>query len=106
MSRRPRWPRRVGSDCLRMLNISSPAIAAQQKPAQQTFQPEDLFRVQQIGAIAWSPDWLYAAIEISKSDRTLDRSVPSSEIQLLDVRNHTLRRLSPNLAAYLGFFKP
>jgi len=66
--------------------LLSPESAAQQTSAQRTFQPEDLFRVQQIGAIAWSPDGRYAAIEISKSDRTLDRSVPSGEIQLLDVR--------------------
>src|SRR5437870_4123449 len=78
--------------------------AAQQTRAQRAFQPDDLFRVQQIGATAWSPDGLYAAIEISGTGRSIDSSVPSSEIRLLNVRTRKLRRLSPNSPSCLGFF--
>jgi hypothetical protein len=77
---------------------------AQQTHAMQTLQPDDLFRMQQISATAWSLDERYVAIEISRAGHSLDRSVPSREIRLLDVRTHALRLLSSNSASYLGFF--
>ena len=58
----------------------------------------------QVGAIAWSPDGRYAAIEILRPGRTLDRTVLTGEIRLLAVRARTWRTLSPNASAYLGFF--
>jgi dipeptidyl aminopeptidase/acylaminoacyl peptidase len=79
-------------------------LAAQQTRAQRTIQPEDLFRVRQVGAIAWSPDGLYAAIELSRSGRSLDTSVPANEIALLDVKARMLRTLSPNAATDIGYF--
>src|SRR5262245_21564788 len=84
-----------------VLMLSLPGNAQQ---AKRLFQPEDLFRVWQVGAIAWSPDGRYAAIEILRPSRTLDRTVPTGEIRLLDARTRTLRTLSSNAGAYLGFF--
>jgi dienelactone hydrolase len=87
-----------------VLASTSFEVAAQQTRAPRTFQPEDLFRVQRIGASAWSPHGLYVAIEISRPGHTLDQTVPSGEIRLLDVRTRRLRVLTSNSAAYLGFF--
>ncbi|HUK32147.1 MAG TPA: prolyl oligopeptidase family serine peptidase, partial [Candidatus Acidoferrum sp.] len=80
------------------------SLAAQQIPALRTFQPQDLFRVRKVGAVAWSPDGRHAAIELSSPGRTLDSSIPTSEIQLLDVKTRTLRTLSSPGTQYLGFF--
>lgn len=78
--------------------------SAQDTYAQRLFQPEDMFRIWQVGAVAWSPDGHYAALEIVRPGRSLDRTVPTGEIHLLDARTHTLRTLSSNADAYLGFF--
>jgi dipeptidyl aminopeptidase/acylaminoacyl peptidase len=67
------------------------------------FQPEDLFRIRQVGATRWSPDGRYVTIEFSRPGRSLG-TVPTSEIQLLDVRTRMLRPLSPASPEYLGFF--
>jgi len=79
-------------------------IAAQRAPAQRMLRPEDLFRVREVGATAWSPDGRYAAIEFTRPGATLDSTVPTNEIALLDVKARTLRTLSSNAPAYWGFF--
>ncbi|HYE73447.1 MAG TPA: hypothetical protein VEF04_08950, partial [Blastocatellia bacterium] len=79
---------------------------AQDTQAQRLFQPEDLFRIWQVGTVAWSPNGRYAAIEIVRPGRTLDRTVPTGELRLLDVRTQKLSTLSSNASAYLGFFNP
>jgi len=66
--------------------------------------PDDLFRVRQVGATAWSADGRYATIELGRPGRSLDTTLPSSEIVLLDVKTRTLRALSSNASGYLGFF--
>lgn len=80
-------------------------LVAQQMLAQRKFQPEDLFRVRHISAIAWSPDGVHAAIQLTKPDRALG-SVVSNEIALLDVKSRALRTLSSNVSKYFGFFNP
>ena len=67
-------------------------------------QPKDLFRIREVGATAWSPDGRYVAIEFTRPGRTLDGSVPTNEIALLDVKVRTLHTLSSNATTYLGFF--
>jgi len=84
-----------------VLMLSLPGNAQQ---AKRLFQPEDLFRLWQVAAVAWSPDGHYAAIEILRPGHTLDRTAPTGEIRLLDARTRTLRTLSSNAGAYLGFF--
>jgi hypothetical protein len=37
-------------------------VAAAQR---RVMEPEDLFRIERIGAITWAPDWQRAAVEIS-----------------------------------------
>jgi hypothetical protein len=78
---------------------------ARQVLAQRKFQPEDLFRVRHISAIAWSADGVHAAIQLTKPDRALG-SVVSNEIALLDVKSRALRTLSSNVSKYFGFFNP
>lgn len=68
--------------------------------------PEDLFRVRQVGTVTWSPDGLYSAFEISRPGRTLDTSVPTNEIAVLDLSKGVLRSLSSSQAEYVGFFNP
>jgi dipeptidyl aminopeptidase/acylaminoacyl peptidase len=81
-------------------------LYAQEARVQRKMVPEDLFRVRQVGAIAWSPDGLYAALELSKPGRTLDTSVPTNEIAILDVRARMVRSVSSREATYVGFFNP
>ncbi|PYM10081.1 MAG: hypothetical protein DMF15_03380 [Verrucomicrobia bacterium] len=70
-------------------------LASQQRLAQRRFQPEDLFRVRRVGTIAWSPDGLYAAIELTRPDHTLGGEI-SNEIALLNVKSRALHVLSSN----------
>jgi len=74
--------------------------AAQQ---QRFFQPEDLFRIRQVGQTRWSPDGRYVSIEFTRPGRSLD-TVPTAELQILDVKTRTLRALSSNAPEYFGFF--
>src|SRR5215475_14873290 len=80
-----------------VLMLSLPGNAQQ---AKRLFQPEDLFRLWQVAAVAWSPDGHYAAIEILRPGHTLDRTAPTGEIRLLNVRTRTWRTLSSNACAY------
>lgn len=80
-------------------------LAAQQVLPQRKFQPEDLFRVRRVGAVAWSADGLRAAIELTRPDRSLGSQV-SNDMGLLDVKSPTLRTLSSNAPRYVGFFSP
>jgi len=68
-----------------------------------TLRPDDLFQLQRLGAVTWSPDGQYAAIEFSKPSRWLD-SVPANDISLLDVKSRSLRPLSQRSNAYVGYF--
>lgn len=78
-------------------------LASQQALRQRKFQPEDLFRVRRVGAVAWSADGLYATIELTRPDRTLGSEV-SNEIALLNVKSRVYRMLSPTATTYVGFF--
>jgi dienelactone hydrolase len=89
---------------LSALAVAPLNLAAQQVLAQRKFQPEDLFSVRQVGAVAWSAAGLYATIELSRPARTLDSNVPTNEIALLDVNAGTLRTVSSNAPRYVGFF--
>jgi dipeptidyl aminopeptidase/acylaminoacyl peptidase len=66
--------------------------------------PEDLFRVERVGAISWSPDGKRAAIEIHRRGRWLDPSIPTAHIHLLDLTSGTFRTISPSSPAFVGFF--
>lgn len=86
------------------LAVLLPHLATPQGLNQRTFRPEDLFRIRQVGGTAWSPDESYVAIEFTRPGTTLDSSIPTNEIALLDVKARTLRMLTSNAAAYVGFF--
>src|SRR5438552_497532 len=81
-------------------------LAAAPAQPQRMMQPEDLFRVRQVGATTWSPDGRYAAIEFSRPGRTLDVNVPTNEIAILNIRTQALRSLTSSEADYIGFFNP
>lgn len=76
------------------------------RTGQRFFQPEDLFRTWQIGASKWSTDGRFCAVEVLKPRRTLDRSLPTGEIRLLDASNRTFRTISSPAPNYIGFFNP
>jgi dipeptidyl aminopeptidase/acylaminoacyl peptidase len=90
---------------LTVINLSFNGTA-QQTPRQRLFQPEDLFRVWQIGATRWSPDGRFSVIEVLRPGRTLDRSLPTGEIRILDAGTRTLRTISSPSPVYIGFFNP
>jgi dipeptidyl aminopeptidase/acylaminoacyl peptidase len=79
-------------------------LSSNAQPVQRTFKPEDLFRIRQVGVTRWSPDGLLATVELSRPGRGLESVVPSNELALLDVKTGTLRTLTSNDPAYLGFF--
>lgn len=87
---------------LALLLSASVKVTAQ--AALRVLQPDDLFRVRHIGATAWSPDGLYAAIQITRPGQTLDTEIPSAELAILDVKKRTLRTITPDAPTYLGFF--
>ncbi len=67
-------------------------------------QPEDLFRVERVGAIAWSPDGQRATVEINRPGRWIDRGIPTAQIHLLDLRENTFKSISLRSPAFVGFF--
>jgi hypothetical protein len=67
--------------------------AAQFRPKLRTFRPEDLFRIKQIGTTAWSPNGSHVAIEEANRIRSLGSDY-ANEIDLLDLKSRTMRRLS------------
>src|SRR5882672_9928442 len=71
--------------------------------AQSRFRPEDLFRVRRLGAVTWSPDSRYAAIELSRPGRALF-GAPSAEIGLIDVQARAMTIVSSSAPAYRGVF--
>jgi dipeptidyl aminopeptidase/acylaminoacyl peptidase len=77
--------------------------AAPQLSSLRTFQPTDLFDLQRIGTITWSPDARYATIEITRRGRTLD-GIPNYDLLLLDVAAGKTRPLTPARSPHLGFF--
>src|SRR6266478_3188974 len=78
-------------------------LASQQVQPKRNFQPEDLFRIRRVSTVAWSDDGLYAAVELTRPDRTLGTEI-SNEIALLNVKSRALRTLSSNATTYIGFF--
>ena len=89
---------------LLILAVVAQNLASQQAPTQRKFTPEDLFRIRQIGEIAWTPDGQHAIIELTKPNHTLGSGI-SNEIALLDVQSRTLRSLTANTTS-LGLFHP
>ncbi|MFI5233381.1 MAG: hypothetical protein ACHQSE_12805, partial [Gemmatimonadales bacterium] len=66
--------------------------------------PEDLFRIQRVGAIAWTADRTSAAVEIRRPGRWLDTSIPTGAIRLLNVATGTWGEISSSSAEFIGFF--
>jgi dipeptidyl aminopeptidase/acylaminoacyl peptidase len=93
-----------GSVAILHLLLALPFVVTAQQQTGRVLRPEDLFRFQSITATSWASNGRYVAIEISNSSRSLDRNLPSGEIRLLDVRDRSLRQVSPKSDAYLGFF--
>jgi dipeptidyl aminopeptidase/acylaminoacyl peptidase len=67
-------------------------------------QPDDLFRVQRVGAIAWSPDGQLATVELHRPGRWLDPGIPTAQIHVLDLRRSSLRPISSSSSTFVGFF--
>jgi len=66
--------------------------------------PDDLFRVERVGAIAWSADGARAAVEISRPGRWLGASPPTATVNVVDVASARLRRVSFEGGGFVGFF--
>ncbi len=82
--------------------VSAPGIHAQSR----RLAPSDFFRLERVGAIAWSADRQAAAIEISRPGSWLDASIPTHAIHVLDVATTKLRVASPSMPDVVGFFGP
>lgn len=79
---------------------SSYAVHAQSR----VMQPEDLFRTERIGAIAWSPNRRRATVELPRPGRWIDLGLPTSAIAIVDVATATIRTISSPSRAFIGFF--
>lgn len=80
-------------------------VSADASAQSRLMRPEDLFRVDRIGAISWSPDGKRAAVEIHLGGRWLDTSIPTARIHLLDLTAGSFRTISPSSPAFIGFFR-
>src|SRR5262245_4322935 len=83
-----------------LLVAVSHALAAQGR----VMRPDDLFRVERVASIAWSADGSRAAVEITRPGRWLGPSPPTGSIGVIDVASATLKRVSLDRAAFVGFF--
>jgi dipeptidyl aminopeptidase/acylaminoacyl peptidase len=68
--------------------------------------PDDLFRVEAIGAVAWAPTGDLVAVEISRENRSLDLGLRPTAIWLVDVTKRSIRRLSDAPGTRLRFWNP
>ena len=81
------------------------AVGHEARAQQRTMRPEDLFRLERITGIAWSPDGRRAALEIRHSRRWLDASIPTGVMAVVDATAGTLRVVSPPSMQHLGFYR-
>ena len=89
-----------------VLSAAAPFVAPSQQASQQRhFLPDDLFRIRQLGSIAWAADGSHAAIELKNPKLALGSEV-RNEIALLDVKTQSFRIVSSSAATYIGFFDP
>lgn len=79
---------------------AAPHLVAQSR----LMQPEDLFRIEGIGAITWSPDRSRAAVEIHRPGRWLHPGIPTAAVGLVEAASGTLRIITTSSAAFVGFF--
>jgi Transcriptional regulator PadR-like family len=88
-----------------LLSPCSRSILLQVKQRRRrAFRPEDVFRVQRVGAVVWSPDGRYAAIELTRFGEWLD-TIPNNDIALLDVGAQIIRPLTSPAAAYVALHR-
>jgi dipeptidyl aminopeptidase/acylaminoacyl peptidase len=83
-----------------LLPGAAPLVPAQGRP----IRPEDLFRVERVGGIAWSPDSARAAVQIHRPPRWLDSRSPSAEIHVVDVASASMRRVASPSSEIIGCF--
>ncbi len=77
-------------------------VCAQGRP----MQPEDLFRLERIGVVAWTSDLSRAAVEIHRAGQWLGQAIPTADIAVVDAETGALQIISPSLSANVGFFGP
>ncbi|HEU0052603.1 MAG TPA: prolyl oligopeptidase family serine peptidase [Longimicrobium sp.] len=83
------------------VSLLLPSIAGAQR---RVMRPEDLFRVEGIGAVTWSPDGARAIVEIRRPGRWLDASIPTAMLALVEAAAGTLRVVSPSSPELVGSF--
>lgn len=66
--------------------------------------PEDLFRVERVGSVAWSPDGARAAVEIRRPGRTIDPGIPTNELRLLSLPDGGFTPIRFPDARHIGYF--
>jgi dipeptidyl aminopeptidase/acylaminoacyl peptidase len=79
-------------------------IAAPLTAQTRSMEPADLFRVQRVGAVAWSADSRRAAVEITHPGRWIGSAIPTAEIDVVDAQAATMRRIASPAAPFMGFF--
>lgn len=72
-------------------------------PAKRMMNPADLFRIERVGAVAWSPDWSRAAVEIHRPGDFLDFGT-TADIAVIDARTGRFTMLTHS-SPVIGFFQ-
>lgn len=91
----------------RFLLIVSLLLLAAAREAQaqpRLMRPDDLFRIERVGPITWSPDRHRATVEMPRPGRWIDPGIPTAAIAVVDVATAKLRTISPSSAEFVGFF--
>jgi dipeptidyl aminopeptidase/acylaminoacyl peptidase len=74
--------------------------------ANRPMEPEDLFRIEQIRSIAWSPDGQHVALGLTPELRVLKGSVPHGNLSILHVGTRSLHRLQVPEDRMIGAWNP
>ena len=86
--------------------VATAAPDTQEASAPRRLEPQDLFRVEEVGAVAWAGDGSRAAIEMVRPSTFLDAPERRSDIWMVDAQAKTIRRLTDGARSGMGFWSP
>jgi dipeptidyl aminopeptidase/acylaminoacyl peptidase len=85
--------------------VAAAASSVQGQTASRLLEPEDLFRVEEVGDVVWA-DGNMAAIVMVRPSRFLDATERRSDIWILNADTKTMSRLTDGAGSDVGFWNP
>src|SRR5712691_8220466 len=86
--------------------VAAAASSVQGQTASRLLEPEDLFRVEEVGDVVWAADGNMAAIVMVRPSRFLDATERRSDIWILSADTKTMSRLTEGAGSDVGFWNP